>query len=99
MVALLGVIRAFVVQKTVANHESFEVNRAAMRLAILVATVLVVASCVDVPDSVRAEFAGASPEERSNFRRGRHGSAPPSAASSEAVTDAGAAEGPDGAAP
>lgn len=32
---------------------------------------------MDVPDSVRAQFAGPSTTDRSNYRPGRHGSAPP----------------------
>jgi hypothetical protein len=35
------------------------------------------AACVDVPDGVRAQFAAPSPADRSNFRPGTHGSAPP----------------------
>jgi hypothetical protein len=45
---------------------------------ILLAVVIVAASaCVDVPDSVRAQFAPPSAAERTNFRPGRHGTAPP----------------------
>lgn len=48
------------------------------RLAL--AAMLVVAApigCVDVPASMRAQFAGPGPQDRSNYRPGRHGAAPP----------------------
>lgn len=46
--------------------------------AILLVAVLVTGgACVDVPDSVRAQFAAPGASDRSNFRRGTHGSAPP----------------------
>jgi hypothetical protein len=35
------------------------------------------AGCVDVPDSIRAQFAAPSAQERTNYRPGRHGSAQP----------------------
>lgn len=66
-----------------------------MRVArAVLATALV--ACVEVPDNVRAHFAEARFDEASNFRKGRHGTAPPNddappaekAASS--VSDAGA---------
>lgn len=35
-----------------------------------------VVACVDVPDNMRAEFAGPAPNDRSNYRQGTHGAAP-----------------------
>lgn len=49
----------------------------AMRRTILAVSLLAAGACVDVPDSVRAEFAAARPGDRSNFRPGPHGLAPP----------------------
>lgn len=44
-----------------------------------VALVFVIAlfGCVDVPEGIRADFAAPTPQERSNFRQGPHGSAKP----------------------
>ncbi|MBN9161411.1 MAG: hypothetical protein J0I07_10635 [Myxococcales bacterium] len=42
-----------------------------------IAILLLAAGCVDVPDGIRAEFAGPGAADRSNYRPGRHGSAPP----------------------
>jgi len=44
-----------------------------------VALVFVIAlfGCVDVPEGIRADFAAPTPQERSNFRQGAHGSAKP----------------------
>ena len=46
-------------------------------------TVLVLAAaavgCVEVPDNIRAHFAGPGPAERTNYRPGNHGSARPHA--------------------
>lgn len=38
------------------------------------------AACIDVPDSMKAQFAPAGPNERTNYRPGNHGMAPPAAA-------------------
>lgn len=72
-------------------------------LAASVVASLAIASsaCVDVPDSVHAQFAAARPDERSNFRKGAHGlarpepssvasSAPVAPSSAPNATDAGA---------
>ncbi len=72
-----------------------------MRHSFLAIMILAAAACVDVPDSVRAEFAGPAAADRSNYRPGTHGSAPPvdeptaakaaepaAAAASSATTDA-----------
>ena len=48
-----------------------------MRHSFLAVFVLAAAACVDVPDSVRAQFAGPGAADRSNYRHGLHGSAPP----------------------
>lgn len=50
----------------------------------LPAALVVVAACVDVPRSIRADFAEPRAHERSNFRKGKHGETP------EAPADAGA---------
>lgn len=48
-----------------------------MRRSLIAIVVLATAACVDVPDAIRAEFAGPGPADRTNYRPGRHGSAPP----------------------
>lgn len=48
---------------------------AAMALGAVASVGLV--ACVDVPDSMRAQFAPAGPNDRTNYVPGRHGSAPP----------------------
>lgn len=61
---------------------------------------LAIASCVDVPAGVRAEFAGPGPDDRSNYRPGKHGAEPPVVkAAAPAEDDAGAATDPDAGAP
>ena len=67
----------FLVQKAVANDGSFDVNPTPMRRSLLAMFILAAAACVDVPDSVRAQFAGPGAADRSNYRPGQHGSAPP----------------------
>ena len=58
-------------------------RRAAWRIAQAATFVAfgALAGCVDVPDSIRAQFAGPSPQDRSNYRQGRHGEPPPVAKS------------------
>ncbi|MBX3219810.1 MAG: hypothetical protein KF795_04775 [Labilithrix sp.] len=74
-----------------------------MRRSFLAALLLAAAACVDVPDSVRAQFAGPGATDRSNYRPGRHGSAPPvedppaPKAAETAVTDAAAEPASDAA--
>ena len=41
-----------------------------------VAVLLVLAACVDVPDGIRAQFAGPGAQDRSNYRPGQHGAEP-----------------------
>jgi hypothetical protein len=71
------------------------------RLAALVALASV-AACVHVPDTIRAEFAAPGPADRSNFRPGLHGAAPPNEeppaakAAEPAAADAGAPTPPAG---
>ncbi len=48
-----------------------------MRRSFLAVFILAVAACVDVPDGVRAQFAGPGATDRTNYRPGSHGSAPP----------------------
>jgi hypothetical protein len=33
--------------------------------------------CVEVPDTIRAQFAGPGPQDRTNYRPGNHGAEPP----------------------
>lgn len=68
--------------------------RAAVATSALAAAVV---ACVDVPDSIRAQFAAPGPDERSNFRRGPHGLAPPNEEPAPAVEKA--AETTEGGAP
>jgi hypothetical protein len=61
------------------------------------AAAVLLAACVEVPDTVRAAFAPAAPGDPSNYRIGPHGSAPPvdvgaaiiASASLDAATEAG----------
>lgn len=70
------------------------------RLGLLVAPIAIAAAaaagCVDVPANVRAQFAGPTAEDRSNYRRGRHGSAAPVEAPAEPkeAAEAGAPSAP-----
>lgn len=61
-------------------------------LAAVLLAVLAAAACIDVPDSMRAQFAPAGPNDRSNYRPGTHGSALP-------LVEAPPAVGVDAAAP
>ena len=46
-------------------------------LAILGLALAGAVACVDVPDTMRAEFAGPGPNDRTNYKPGPHGAAPP----------------------
>lgn len=47
------------------------------RSSVITALVLAaIAGCVDVPDGIRAQFAGPGPQDRSNYRPGQHGAEP-----------------------
>lgn len=48
-----------------------------MRRSFFAVPLLAAAACVDVPDAIHAQFAPVSPSERTNYRPGRHGTAPP----------------------
>ena len=48
-----------------------------MRRSFLAVFLLAIAACVDVPDSVRAQFAAPGAADRTNYRPGSHGSALP----------------------
>jgi hypothetical protein len=48
-----------------------------MRRPLLLAVVAALAACVEVPDTIRTQFAAPEPGERSNYRPGAHGTAPP----------------------
>jgi hypothetical protein len=68
-----------------------------MRRLLLPIVVWALAACVDVPDNIRAQFAAPAPNERSNYRPGAHGTAPPvdepadaAPAMTEAIDDGGA---------
>lgn len=41
-----------------------------------IVTILGIVGCVEVPDTVRAQFAGPGPQDRSNYRPGNHGAEP-----------------------
>lgn len=57
---------------------------------VIVAGVL---GCVEVPDNIRAQFAGPGQNDRSNYRPGNHGAEPPVAkASTTTTTSADAAD-------
>jgi len=49
-----------------------------LRFTVLV-SLAAAAGCVEVPDNIRAHFAGPGPAERTNYRPGNHGSARPTA--------------------
>jgi hypothetical protein len=53
--------------------------------------------CVEVPDTIRAQFSGPSAEDRTNYRRGTHGAepAPVAKASTTTTTSADAADATD----
>ena len=57
-------------------------------VAVLAAAIAAIAGCVDVPDSVRAQFAGPGAHDRSNYRPGRHGVEPPPAAKASPPAEA-----------
>jgi hypothetical protein len=66
---------------------------AGMRLLVapaMMLAVVAIAACVEVPDNVRAHFADTREGERSNFRKGPKGNAPPSPAPAPAPQDAAA---------
>lgn len=44
--------------------------------------------CVEVPDNIRAQFAGPGQSDRSNYRPGNHGAEPPPVAKASAAPDA-----------
>lgn len=48
-----------------------------MRRSFLAVFFFAAAACIEVPNSIRAQFAGPGPVDRSNYRPGNHGSAPP----------------------
>lgn len=49
-------------------------HRRSSVVAILV--LAAIAGCVEVPDTIRAQFAGPGPQDRSNYRPGQHGAEP-----------------------
>ena len=44
--------------------------------------------CVEVPDNIRAQFAGPGAQDRTNYRPGNHGAEPPVAKASTTTTTA-----------
>ena len=60
----------------------------------LAALALGIVACVDIPDNMRAQFAPAGPNERTNYVPGRHGSAPPDTPAPLLPWDAGAVDTP-----
>lgn len=68
-----------------------------MRRRTLIALALLalgIVACVDIPDNMRAQFAPAGPNDRTNYVPGRHGSAPPDALPPLLPWDAGVADAP-----
>ncbi len=51
---------------------------------LLVALACASAACIEVPDKIRAHFAEPRADERSNYRKGPHGTAPPNEDAPEA---------------
>jgi hypothetical protein len=49
----------------------------AMRRSLVLLLLSGAAACIEIPPNIHAEFAAAAPEDRSNFRPGRHGTALP----------------------
>ena len=76
--------------------------------SLVAVSIAALAGCVDVPDGIRAQFAGPGVNDRSNYRPGTHGAEPPPTAKAslpaeadasvdaEAETDTDAAADPDG---
>jgi hypothetical protein len=44
--------------------------------------------CVEVPDTIRAQFAGPGAQDRTNYRPGNHGAEPPPVAKSATPSEA-----------
>ena len=70
---------------------------------IAFASIATIVGCVEVPDTVRAQFAGPGPQDRTNYRPGNHGAEPPPVAkaspeaSTTTTTSADAADAADAA--
>ena len=62
-------------------------RRSLFALALLAAGIV---ACVDIPDNMRAQFAPAGPNDRTNYVPNRHGSAPPNTPPPMLPWDAGA---------
>lgn len=56
----------------------------------LASLALGVVACVDIPNNMKAQFAPAGPNDRTNYVPGRHGSAPPNTQDPMLPWDAGA---------
>jgi hypothetical protein len=62
------------------------------RTSVITCLVLAAAAgCVEVPDGIRAQFAGPGPQDRSNYRPGQHGAEPPPVAKAAPSQDVAAA--------
>lgn len=51
--------------------------------------------CVEVPDNIRAQFAGPGQNDRTNYRPGNHGAEPPVAKASTTTTTSADADAAD----
>lgn len=70
-----------------------------MRRSLLAIGMVTWAGCIDIPDNIHAQFAPPAAGDRSNYRLGPHGSAPPVEATASSGADAGAAPEPKAAPP
>lgn len=57
---------------------------------LLALVALGIVACVDIPDNMRAQFAPAGPNDRTNYVPNRHGTAPPNTPDPMLPWDAGA---------
>lgn len=51
--------------------------RRSLHGSLLAVFLAAAAACVEIPANIHAQFSPAGPNDRSNYRPGRHGSAPP----------------------
>ncbi len=64
------------------------------RVALVALVTLGIVACVDIPDNMRAQFAPAGPNDRTNYVPNRHGAAPPNTPAPMLPWDAGAVATP-----
>ena len=51
-----------------------------------IAALVIVVGCVEVPDGIRAQFAGPGAQDRTNYRPGNHGAEPAPVAKASTTT-------------